>query len=274
MCRWVAYRGDPLLLEDLLVRPEHSMLDQSLSARSSRTPTNGDGFGIGWYDARERPGLFRSVRPAWNNRNFRDLVEHIESRLFLAHVRATTTGGVQETNCHPFRHGRWLFVHNGAIVDFEPVRRELMFAVEPALFNGMTGTTDSEVMFHLALTFGLEDDPIPAMERMAGLVEATARAHGTDHPLVMTLGFTDGERMFAVRYASNAEEAPTLFHSRRASELYEINPELRGHLSQDARVVASEPLGSLADAWVPIPASTAIVVDGGEVDCRPFEPRS
>lgn len=270
MCRWVAYQGAPLLLEELLVKPEPSLIDQSLNARSCHTPTNGDGFGIGWYDERPTPGVYRSVRPAWNTRNFRDLAAHIASRLFVAHVRATTTGGVQETNCHPFRHGKWLLVHNGAIVEFERIRRELVLAVDPELFNGIAGTTDSEVMFHLALTFGLEDDPLGAVRRMATFVEDTARAQDIPNPLVMTLGITDGRRLFAIRYASDPAEAPTLFHSRSASELYELNPALRGQLSPDARAVASEPLGNAVDAWVPIPAGAAIVVEGGEVSCAAF----
>jgi len=273
MCRWVAYQGAPLLLEDLLIRPVHSMIDQSLSARSSLTPTNGDGFGLGWYDGQPRPGVFRSVQPAWNNMNFRDLAAHIESRLFIAHVRATTTGRVQETNCHPFRHDRWLFVHNGAIQEFEAIRRELMLAVSPDLFGGIVGTTDSEVMFNLALTLGLEDDPIGAVERMAGLVEDVARARGIADPLVMSLGLSDGDRLFAVRYATKEADAPTLFHSRDASELYDLNPELRGRVSPDARAVASEPLGGRAAAWVQIQSGSAIVVEGGEVKCQGFRPR-
>ena len=106
--------------------------------------------------------------------NLRDLSSHVESPLFLAHIRATTGTPVQQTNCHPFRQGRWLFVHNGVINGFQAIRRELMFAVEPSLFDGVQGTTDSEALFYLALTYGLEEDPIGAVERAVGVVEATA----------------------------------------------------------------------------------------------------
>ncbi|HEX4070316.1 MAG TPA: class II glutamine amidotransferase, partial [Planctomycetaceae bacterium] len=63
MCRWMAYRGAPIRLEDVLFKAEHSLIDQSLSSQSKDTPTNGDGFGVGWYGDRNRPGLFRSIRP-------------------------------------------------------------------------------------------------------------------------------------------------------------------------------------------------------------------
>src|SRR3970040_404011 len=88
MCRWMAYSGDPILAEELLFRPAHSIIDQSLHSRLGATTTNGDGFGIGWYEAEGGPALFRSTHPAWNDRNLHDLAAHLRSRLFLAHIRA------------------------------------------------------------------------------------------------------------------------------------------------------------------------------------------
>src|SRR5215218_1148781 len=74
MCRWLAYSGSPILLEELLYKPEHSLIDQSLHARLGVETTNGDGFGVGWYDANAyAPAIFRSVEPAWNDRNLREV---------------------------------------------------------------------------------------------------------------------------------------------------------------------------------------------------------
>ena len=70
MCRWLAYSGSPVLIEELL-KPKHSLIDQSLHSRLGAETTNGDGFGIGWYGVGE-PGVFHSVEPAWNNRNLGD----------------------------------------------------------------------------------------------------------------------------------------------------------------------------------------------------------
>jgi len=92
-------------MEWVVLQPKYSLLDQSLHARLGATTTNGDGFGIGWYGTGEQPGLFRSVHPAWNDRNLRELAVHVSSRLFFAHIRASTGTAVQETNCHPFRYG-------------------------------------------------------------------------------------------------------------------------------------------------------------------------
>lgn len=78
MCRWLAYSGAPVPLEELLFKTKHSLIDQSMSAHSLETPANGDGFGVGWYDARGRAGLFRSIRPAWNDCNLREICAIIE----------------------------------------------------------------------------------------------------------------------------------------------------------------------------------------------------
>ncbi|MDH3691485.1 MAG: class II glutamine amidotransferase, partial [Gammaproteobacteria bacterium] len=178
MCRWLAYSGSPLLLEELLFKPSHSLIDQSLHSRLGATTTNGDGFGIGWYDAEDTPGVFHSVEPAWNDRNLRDLAQHLVSPLVFAHIRASTGAAIQQTNCHPFRHERWLWMHNGLIRDFNLVKRDLAFAVDPSLYPLIEGSTDSELFFYLALSLGLADDPPSAVEHAVGLIEASGRKQG------------------------------------------------------------------------------------------------
>jgi len=133
MCRWLAYSGSPVLLEELLVKPVHSLIDQSKHSRLGATTLNGDGFGVGWYGAPETPGVFHGTEPAWNDRNLRDIAAHISSPLIFAHIRASTGTAVQETNCHPFRHKNWLWMHNGAIRDFPRVKRDLTLAVDPCV---------------------------------------------------------------------------------------------------------------------------------------------
>src|SRR5262245_48986673 len=140
------------------------------------TTTNGDGFGVGWYDEDETPRVYRSTHPAWNDRNLRELASGIKSPLFFAHIRASTGSAIQETNTHPFRYGKWLWMHNGLIRDFARVRRELLSVVADEYYPSIEGTTDSEAMFYLALTFGLRDDPIAAVERMVASSRTRAAA--------------------------------------------------------------------------------------------------
>ncbi len=270
MCRWLAYSGAPLYLEELIFKPEHSLIDQSLSSRSLHTPTSGDGFGIGWYGGRRYPGLYRSVQPAWNNENLRDLAAQIEAPMFLAHVRAATLGSIQRSNSHPFRYRQWLFMHNGLIADFPRIRRTLMLAIHPDLFPLIRGSADSEVMFYLALTFGLMENPIPAVARMVGFVEQVAAEAGVEDVLQMTLGISEGTRIIGVRY-STCGESRTLYHSRGIEALHELRPEVV-RFSADARAVVSEPLSELTDFWAQIPESSYVVVEQGAVEVHRFSP--
>jgi predicted glutamine amidotransferase len=276
MCRWNAYVGQPLLMGELLYRTRHGLIDESLHSRMGAETTNGDGFGVGWYGIHDRsnPARYRSVNPAWNDFNMRELADHIETPLFLAHIRAAIGSPVQQTNCHPFRRGRWLFVHNGLIAGFHAMRRDLLLAVDPSLFNNITGSTDSELLFHLALTFGLERDPVGAMEQAVGFVESTARERGVESPVQGTFGISDGERLWAIRYSSE-HASRTLFASADVEALRRLHPENERlqQLSEGDRVVVSEPFSDLSGAWLEIPESTALLIAGGQVEQQPFEPR-
>jgi predicted glutamine amidotransferase len=276
MCRWNAYFGQPLALDELLYRTEHSLIDQSLHSTLGVETTNGDGFGLGWYGsgADPQPRRYRSVSPAWSDPNLRDLAAHIWSPLFLAHIRATTGTPVQQSNCHPFRHGRWLFVHNGVIAHFEEMRRDLLLAVDPKYFNSIGGSTDSELLFHLALTFGLDDDALPAVERAVGFVEATARAHEIENPVQMTLGFSDGRRLWAVRYSS-AHQSRTLFVSADRDTVQALHPdnERLRRMTDEDRIVVSEPLSGLPGVWLEVPESSALVIQAGADEHHAFRPQ-
>jgi predicted glutamine amidotransferase len=275
MCRWNAFFGQPVVIDQLLYETQHGLIDQSLHSRMGVETTNGDGFGIGWYAPDNPiPGRYRSISPAWSDANLRDLAQHIESPLFLAHIRATTGTPVQQTNCHPFRHGRWLFVHNGVLDGFHEYRRDLLLAIDPAYFDGIAGSTDSEVLFYLALTFGLEDDPLGAVERAVGLVEAVGRDHGVENPVQMTLGFSNGERLWGVRYSSEGRSR-TLYVSANASSLQALHPEhpLFARLTDEDRMIVSEPLSDLPGVWIEVPEATALIVQRGADEHRPFSPQ-
>jgi predicted glutamine amidotransferase len=273
MCRWLAYSGSPVLLHDLLYKPQHSLIVQSLHSTLGAETTNGDGFGIGWYGVGETPGVFHSVEPAWNDRNLQNISAHLKSPLVFAHIRASTGGAIQQTNCHPFRHGRWLFMHNGMIREMPKVRRDLMLEIDPELFPNIEGSTDTEVMFHLALTFGLEDDPPSAMARTVGFIEAVGHKHGVEFPIQGTMAMSDGERLWAFRYSSEGKSRSLFFSTdvRVLRALYPDNPLLQG-LSDEARLIVSEPLGDLPGAWQEVPESSYGIVQPGDDALLPFTP--
>ena len=273
MCRWLAYTGSPVVLTEVLYTPVHSLIDQSLHSRLGAETTNGDGFGIGWYDTGPVPGVFRSIEPAWNDQNLHELAGHIRSPLFFAHIRAAIGSAVQQTNCHPFRHGRWLFMHNGFIDGFAKMKRDLVLAIDPSLFPQIMGTTDTEVLFHLALTFGLDDDPPQALARAIGLVEAHGHAQNVDYPFQGTIATTNGDSLWVFRYSSQGRSR-SLFFTRDVPTLREQYPdrEILREVSDDTRLVVSEPIGDLPGAWIEMPeASYGIVSKAGD-QLLPFAP--
>jgi predicted glutamine amidotransferase len=275
MCRWLAYSGSAVRIEELLYKPQHSLIDQSLHSQLGAETTNGDGFGIGWYGIGESPGVFHSVEPAWNDRNLRELAAHIDSRLFFAHIRASSGSPVQQTNCHPFRHGRWLWMHNGLIREFHRVKRDLALRVDASLYPEIEGSTDSELFFYLALTFGLEDDPVAAVEQAVGTIEQVGTSHGVEQPIQMTVATSDGRSLWSFRYSSEGKSR-SLYYSTDVATLRHQHPDnpVLHELSDESRLVVSEPLGDLAGAWNEVPESSCGVVQEGQDELRPFTPRA
>ena len=275
MCRWMGWHGQPILVEELLFKTKHSLIDQSLHSRMGAETTNGDGFGLGWYGVGEGPAVYRSIQPAWGDTNLRHLAGHIESPLFLAHVRATTGTAIQQTNCHPFSHREWLFVHNGVVNEFSRIRRDMMLTIDPSLYASVEGSTDSEVLFYVALSYGLENDPVGALEKTLGLAEATLRAHGIEPEIQASMGVSNGESLWAVRYSTEGRSR-TLFTTADVEAVQRLYPDNArvSRLHEGDRLVVSEPLADLPGAWTEIPESTALITaPGGAHEMRPFKPQ-
>ena len=273
MCRWLAYSGSPITLDEVLFKPANSLVVQSLKSQKGVETTNGDGFGVGWYGRTPEPRLYRSTSPAWNDRNLRELAADVKSGLFLAHVRASTGTAVQQTNCHPFRYRNWLWMHNGLINGFAQARRELLLAVDASLFPSIEGTTDSELMFFLALTMGLEKDPPGAVARMVGFVETVCKRHGVEHPMQMSLAASDGRDLWFFRY-STERKSRSLFYSTDIVALRKLYPDVAQFkaVSDETRLVVSEPFSDLEGAWNEVPEGTCGRVREGEDTFTPFAP--
>jgi glutamine amidotransferase len=259
-------------MEKVLYGPEHSLIDQSLESRMGAEPTNGDGFGIGWYSS-HGAGVFKSIEPAWNDRNLHELAGHVESHIFLAHIRAAIGSAVQQTNCHPFRYDNWLWVHNGLVEEFSSVKRDLVYAVDPSLYPFIEGSADSEVLFFLALTFGLEDDPPGAVAKTIGLVEEIGHAHGVRFPFQGTIATTNGERLWAFRYSSEGRSR-TLYFSTLYETLKQLHPDdpRLADFDEETRLIVSEPLGEVPGVWNAVPESSWGVVQPGPDELHSFEP--
>lgn len=246
MCRFLAYHGRPVFLEDLVCAPCHSLVHQSLHAEETKTGTNGDGFGVGWYGNRAEPGLYREVRPAWADENLRSICAQVQSGLFFAHVRAATGTATTRANCHPFVHGRWMFMHNGQIGGYGRVRRPLESLIRDDFYTNRVGTTDSEALFLAALSDGLDEDPVGAMARTIARVRTFMDRAGVTEALRFTAALTDGETLYAFRWASDAK--PATLYLRQTAE---------------ATLVVSEPLDRAQADWQAVPPTCAVTARFG-----------
>jgi glutamine amidotransferase len=249
MCRFLAYRGTPLLLETLVAAPSHSLIHQSQHATEAKTETNGDGFGIGWYGERPEPGLYREVRPAWSDENLRSLCAQVRAGLFFAHVRAATGTATTRANCHPFAAGRWLFMHNGQVGGWKKVRRRVEALIPDSLYDSRQGTTDSEAILLAAMASGLADDPPSAIARTLRLIVEMMGEAGVTEPLRFTAALTDGTRLWAFRWSSDARP-PTLYWREDSQGV----------------VVVSEPIDSQQNDWHAVPEYSWLLSEpGGKV---------
>ncbi|WP_442773308.1 class II glutamine amidotransferase [Paenirhodobacter enshiensis] len=257
MCRWAAYIGNPVFLEDIVSRPGHSLIQQSLCATRCHTAINADGFGVAWYGEKPEPGLYRDVMPAWSDPNLKSLTATVKSGLFLAHVRASTGTATSRNNCHPFVYGRWSFMHNGQIGGYDTFRRSGEMLIPDALYPSRKGATDSEALFLIAVSEGLEADPKAAMERATARLEALAREKGHAPFMRLSAALSDGKRLYTVRYSSD-DEVPSLYH--------------RWSASRQGRAVVSEPLEGGVGDWDEVPAGRFWTFRGKSVSGRPFRP--
>lgn len=282
MCRFTMYLGPTIRLSSLVVDPKHSIIDQSFRSHDQEEPLNGDGFGIAWYapEMCEEPALFRSVTPAWNNANLLELARVVQSPLIFAHVRAATKhGGQSEANCHPFRSGRYAFMHNGDIGDFAAVRRPLLNSLGDRAFASIHGNTDSEHLFAVILdeldrteATGIEKLAL-AMQAAVNRVTALAAAHGNGAPSYLNLALSDGESAVACRYTTeDGYDGESLFlHTGR---LYVCRDgECRMIAPTGGRgcvLVSSEPL-SEDKGWQPLARNSIVLVTrDGTTQARPL----
>ena len=249
MCRWIAYAGEAIPLERYMIEPANSLLLQSHQARESVGAINADGFGLGWYGDGPAPGLYREIRPAWSDENLLHLCRHLRSQLFFGHVRAATGTSTTRPNCHPFACGEWLFMHNGYVAEWDRLRRQIEQLIDDDIYTLRLGTTDSEALF-LAIVSALgrrdEPDPIAATR---SVLERLGTLLGGDggHPFRFTAALSDGQRIYAFRFALN-DESNTLY--------YRQNPK--------GTVIVSEPLDLDRNNWIAVPEQSVVIAQVGK----------
>ena len=223
MCRLMAYKGTPIIMDKLLYQPKNSLINQSFHAREIEEPLNGDGFGVGWYvpEINDEPITFVSVNPAWNNRNLRNLAPRIRTDCMIAHVRAASVGDVSESNCHPFQYKNLLMAHNGGVENFGLIKRHIRDPLSNDLYNWIKGQTDSEHIFAFLLNYLFSNHKVIGPDAVAEAFEYTFShlkklmvEYGVKEEAYLNMVITNGLFFVGTRYCTDPKEEPlTLYHS-------------------------------------------------------------
>lgn len=279
MCRLIAYSGQSILLDEVLVKPVNSLIMQSMRAKESDVRTNGDGFGLGWYVPHldNKPGLFTSISPAWNDQNLLHLTRKIESPCFFAHIRAASAGGVTNYNCHPFIHGQWMFMHNGGVHDFITVKRHLRHLLDDDIYHWIQGETDSEHIFALFLQLAkkrhLKSLRVvgEVLKETIATVEELISKYAKKGASYYNICLTDGNRIITSRYSTDSHYSLSLHYLTESTLIR--NKTRRSLANKDIEaftLIASEKLTVFSEEWVDAPENKIMLIDNGKIEFLSF----
>jgi len=221
MCRLAAYLGEPISLGKLVLEGEHSLYEQSWQPHELQyAKLNADGFGFGWYHPDGRAAVYRNPMPIWSDANLKDLADTLLSRRWLAMVRSATAGFASHIdNTQPFRHGRYLYLHNGYIKNFnQALRQNILAELCDEIASALRGLSDSEYLFAL-LRQRIADHPRHEISQtIAKLLEWLSSHIGGDEAL-LNIVFSTATTLYALRYALNSQ-APSLYYRQTHGNLW------------------------------------------------------
>lgn len=216
MCRLLGYIGAPIQLENLLYKPEHSLIVQSYQPKEMTAGLlNADGFGIGWHHANkiDLPYTYKNVLPIWSDLNLPQIARYIETKCMVGYVRSATPGlPVDLINCQPFTNNNLLFIHNGYIANFrQTLYRPIRNLLNDFSYQSIQGNTDSEHIWALIITY-LQSNPESSVEIALNhaLSELTELAYLRHTDFSANIIISTGDRIVASRY-SNRDHNPTLY---------------------------------------------------------------
>lgn len=279
MCRFVTYLSKPVIMSKVLSEPDNSLVKQSKHAKEMiNTPgVNGDGFGIGWYQHEfgGTPGVFKSIRPAWNDVNLDYLLPKVKSHCFLGHIRAALHGSVNFANSHPFHHGNYLFMHNGTVGSFPRIKRYLRHLLCDEIYDWVEGETDTEHVAGLFLQQLLEkkgnlEDEVSAADLAENLTKTIKvltelqRQYSDNLNELTVLNFvvSDGVKTIVSRYCNDSEHASTLYYASGSEYICEGNV---CHMPNTGKVgavlVASEKLDQHKADWHEVPKNHIMILE-------------
>lgn len=237
MCRHLAYVGPPTSLTELLLEPEHSLLEQTWAPRDMRDggTINADGFGVGWLPAEGgAPAAYRMPVPMWTDAAFPRTAETIRSGAVLGAIRSATVGmPVTQAACAPFTDENWMFSHNGKVPGWPDSMAKHAARLDVVDLLTLEAPTDSALLWAL-LRQRMNQGQDPAEATAALVTEIAAEVPEARLNLLLT----DGDRIIATTWT----------HSLWVRRL------------NGAVIVSSEPFGN-GQGWTEVPDRSLLVAD-------------
>ena len=293
MCRALAYLGQPVLLDNLLFRPDSALVKQSYMPQMLNL-LNLAGFGLKAWDRdspdADRPYSYASTSLPIYDRNLKALAEKIQATCVLAHVRGVhfnTEGIISQQNIHPFQFPgcRIALAHNGDLERMREMKPALLEHVRPEFARMIEGTTDSEWIYAI-LVSNLEDpgrdlaaDEIAqALNKTLAVLRQVRDKLGIVNWSPVNLFITTGKQLVAVRYCFDfgcyrtdnpalVPEASFTYHSLWYTSGREYGYHdgewkmVGGADTANSIMIASEPLTRDISTWLEVPEYSMIYAD-------------
>ena len=270
MCRMFGFRSSvPSRAHRSLVVAENALADQSRQ--------HPDGWGIGWFQEDE-PYVLKSANAAHASQRFEAISARLTSHTFIVHVRRATVGLVDSMNAHPFRHGRWIFAHNGTVFQFDAFLRQwVLDRIDASLYPLIHGDTDSEHLFHFLLTrlgeAGVDlngrgqtnaTTVAQVMRSTAMELDLVAQNEGIGRP-ILNLLLTDGRLMVAHKagmplFLSTQKRFCADFETCHAVKVCMERVRPMDH-PVNHLLIASERIATEENLWEEVPDGATVMLD-------------
>lgn len=288
MCRVLSYLGLPICVEELLYKPDNSFIKQSYHPKYMPHLLNLAGYGMVAWDAKSYnaalPFIFRIFRLPFYDENLRNLSGKITAQCLLAHLRGVAYNDkqvVSQENVHPFMFNgtNIALAHNGALVDFDKMKFDLLEYIKPEFQKDIRGTTDSEWIYAVFLsqlpekvTIYKADDISEALIKTLKILQNARNKRNISIASPVNLFVTNGEFIAATRFVYDFGWQPIdapysahfAYHSLwytygESYGFYDNEYRMRGASRKASIIIASEPLTEDTTTWIEVPEYSLII---------------
>lgn len=295
MCRVLSYLGEPISIDELLYKPDNSFIKQSYHPKYMSHLLNLAGYGmVAWDKISENPDLayiYKTTQLPFYDENLYHLSRKIKPFCFLSHLRGVPyleEQVISDQNVHPFlfQKSHIALAHNGALIQFNKMKFDLLEHILPEYRTQIRGTTDSEWIYALFLSQLPQkknyetDEIIRSILDTLKILRDVRYKHNIRVNSPVNLFITNGEFIAATRFVfdygwkmlNSNDSAHFAYHSLwytfgKEYGLYENEYRMKESEKKSSIIIASEPLTEDTTTWIEVPEYTLLVarLEKGEI---------